>query len=452
MNSKVLLTTTLSLTFILSAHAQESDVPAAGTAKSVSITAKEMKDVIGGVGGRISVKDSGAKLLGGAAGDIDTENSNFENVAVVAGQISMRGGTAGDVNAAAGKIEMDIRVRDDLNLAGGEIILGPAMTVGGDTEVLGGAVDMNGAYAGDVEIEGDRVRFAGKIGGNLTIDSSRVSIAPGTTIGGNLKAPGLTELPEGVTVGGSSKFGKSSKADRDGRKITIELDNSVHDEAKAKIDEAVAKIDEAEEKIDKAAAKVDEHLAGAHKAARKITIDTDDRDAGLISPQPMGMRAWLTVLVTLAICGALALGVAPQFVVQSTERLAKEPLPSLMVGMVSLVAVPAALIAVCITIIGIPFALLGAAAYAIGVGLGLIALCLWGGLMVRTLSNQPGQETRVSKLVGWTLMGFLALAVLGAVPYVGRAIQILAIMTGAGAVLSTAWALRRKNSAPVAGS
>ena len=52
--------------------------------------------------------------------------------------------------------------------------------------------------------------------------------------------------------------------------------------------------------------------------------------------------------------------------------------------------------------------------------------------------------------VGWTLMGFLALALIGAIPIVERIIQILAIVTGAGAVLATAWALRRKPDPAVA--
>ena len=201
MNVKSIATITASLIFMLPAHAQEPGTPGTGTNTSVVVDAKAVKDVIGGIGGRITVKDSGAKLLGGAAGDIDTENSNFESVAVVAGQISMRGGTTGNVKAAAGKIEMEIRVNDDLNLAGGEIRLGPAMSVSGDTEIIGGVVDMKGTYSGDVDIEGERVRIAGKIGGNLTIDSSRVSLAPGTTIGGSLKAPKGGNLYSSVMSG-----------------------------------------------------------------------------------------------------------------------------------------------------------------------------------------------------------------------------------------------------------
>jgi hypothetical protein len=77
---------------------------------------------------------------------------------------------------------------------------------------------------------------------------------------------------------------------------------------------------------------------------------------------------------------------------------------------------------------------------------------LWAGLIVRTLAAQPGEETRLSKLVGWTLMGFLALALVGAIPVIGRGIQILAVMTGVGAALSAAWSARRGNSAAVSAS
>lgn len=344
----------------------------------------------------------------------------------------------------------------DAGLAGGEISLGNDMNVQGDMDILGGAVDVAGKYGGDLTIEAESARVEGTIEGDLKINAKRISIGENTKIGGDLRAPNLTEIPDSVVVGGDKRIGTGKDAKRikrEGATITIDADR---DRAAAKIDEAQAKIDEANAKIDEALAKVDidasikEAVRTAVRDKTAAVHDRDDEDTGLISPQPMGMRSWFTVLITLAACGALALGLAPQFVVRATERLAKEPLPSLGVGLASVVAVPALLIAVAITLIGIPFALLGAAAYAIGIGLGLIALCLWGGLMVRTLANQPGQETRTPKLVGWTLMGFLALALIGAIPVVGRLIQILAIVSGAGAVLSTAWAARKANKEQVA--
>jgi hypothetical protein len=327
------------------------------------------------------------------------------------------------------------------------------MDVQGDMDILGGAIDAAGRYGGDLTIDGESVRVEGTIGGDLKINARRISIGENTKIGGDLRAPNLVTIPDSVVVGGNRRIGTSKDTKsirREGATITIDADR---DEAAAKIEEAQARIDEANAKIEEALAKVDidasiKETVRAAVRNKAVTVHDGDRDddAGLISPQPMGMGSWFTVLITLAACGALALGIAPQFVAKAADRLTKEPLPSLGVGLASLVIVPLALAAVGVTIIGIPFAILGAAAYVIGMGLGLIALCLWGGLMVRTLANQPGQETRLPKLVGWTLMGFLALALIGAIPIVGRWIQILAVMAGAGAALSTAWAARKANN------
>ncbi|MBL8630269.1 MAG: hypothetical protein JNM81_11600, partial [Rhodospirillaceae bacterium] len=430
---------------------------------------------------------SRAKVLGGAAGDVTTENASFETVLLAAGSVDMNGGSVGELKLAAGKIDLNITVTDDGTVAGGEVRLGENMSVRGDMNVKAGTADLRGSYGGDVKIDAETVKIAGNYGGDLRINATRINIEPGTRIGGDLIAPNLTELREGVIVGGETAINKSTKK---GKTVSISVDSdndreaaraerrAKQEEAKAKSEatraERRAQMDEAKAKVDEAKAKMDEVLndmdldASTKEAIdkaisrnissainRKISeheSDTDsdnshDGDTGLISPEPMGMQAWLTVLVTLAACGALALGFAPQFLVQATERLAKEPLPSFGIGAASMIAVPGILVAVSITIIGIPFAILGAAAYMIGIGLGLIALCLWGGLMVRTLANQPGQETRLAKLVGWTLMGFLALALIGAVPFVGRAIQVIAIITGAGAVISTAWALRTAKKA-----
>jgi cytoskeletal protein CcmA (bactofilin family) len=374
-----------------------SDVRAGGDV----VIAKDTENIFA-FGGRVSVKDSRAKTMLGAAGKIEVNNSTIDTVAIAAGNITMTGGAVKELKAAGGTVDLGLTVEGDLDAAGGQVTLAEAMSVKGDAEVVGGDVTARGTYGADLRIEAESAVVGGAVAGDLRIAARKITLLPGTTIGGDLSAPGLGALPEGVTVGGKQGLGAADKKS-DGVNIKIDLDD-------------------------------------------KKETDRDD-ESGLISPSPIGMGSWLTVLVTLAACGALALGIAPQFVARAAERLAKQPLPSLGVGLLSLLAVPTALIAVGVTIIGIPFAVLGAAAYLIGIGLGVITLCLWGGLMVRTLANQPGQETRLPKLVGWTLMGFLALALLGAVPVVGRWIQILAVMTGAGAVLSTAWALRKSDAA-----
>jgi cytoskeletal protein CcmA (bactofilin family) len=368
------------------------------------IVAKDVRGIFA-LGGRILVQDSKTETMMAAAGDIRTENATIDVAMIAAGTIAMTGGSVKELRAAAGTLDLNTQVSKDVDVAGGSVRTGPTMTVDGTTHVSAGIANLAGIYGGTVTVEADTVEFSGTTNGDLRISARQVTLLPGAVIGGDLIAPTLTVIPDGVTVKGDKAIGAKNvkTGGSDGVSVTVDLDG---------------------------------------KTPKK---DNESDDSGLISPEPMGMGSWFTVLLTLAICGALALGVAPQFVAGAAERLAKDPLPSLGVGLVSLLAVPMALVLVGITIIGIPLAVLGAAAYAIGIGLGLICLCLWGGLMVRTLAHQPGQETRLAKLVGWTLMGFLALALIGAIPLIGRWIQVLAVVAGAGAVISTAWAARKKN-------
>ena len=224
------------------------------------------------------------------------------------------------------------------------------MSVRGDMDVKAGTADIKGSYGGDMKVDAETVKIAGSYGGDVRINAERIYIEPGTKIGGDLIAPNLAELRDGIIVGGDVKIGKGTGKSKD-RKVSIIIDTdkeaardaeaSRADRREAKLDEAQAKIDEAKAKVDAALREVDinQSTKDAIKDAisRKVAeheergdFDHNDRDdVGLISPEPMGMKAWLTVLVTLAACGALALGFAPQFLVQATERLAKEPLPSL---------------------------------------------------------------------------------------------------------------------------
>ncbi|MSO98542.1 MAG: hypothetical protein EXR11_10055, partial [Rhodospirillaceae bacterium] len=74
---------------VCSSNAQDKSDNAAPTAatinvgKNASVLAKDVRDIIG-FGGRITVKDSHAKVLGGAAGDVETVNASFDTVILAA--------------------------------------------------------------------------------------------------------------------------------------------------------------------------------------------------------------------------------------------------------------------------------------------------------------------------------------------------------------------------------
>jgi hypothetical protein len=379
-------------------------------------------ETIVGAAGTIELKSVNAKRVFVAGGMVKLGSVETGEVVVAGGNVTVEARDTGSLELMGGNIVVTGRIRDDIQLAAGNVRVEGETAVGGDLNIEAGNTDIDATVTGETRIDGERVALAGTYGGDVRINASSVTIAPGTTFKADLHVPrarGFT-VPEGVIVAGKVQASGDIPVAREGVKVTIDLDD---DELEKRVNDQV------------------------NDAVARAEAEQDD-ESGLIWPRPLGMGAWLTVIATLAAAGALALAVAPQFVASTAQQLSRQPLASLGLGLGSLVVVPLALFLVGLTIVGIPLAVLGFAAYVIGLGLGLIALCLWGGLYVRTFANQPGDETRLMRLVGWTLMGFLALAIVGAIPFVGRWIQILAVMTGAGAVLGTAWTARSKKAAP----
>lgn len=347
-------------------------------------------------------------------GTVTLADVDSENLLAAGGTLTVKAVNVKNARLAGGTVTFAGKVTEDLGIGGGEVTIAADGGIDGDLHVQGGKVNFVGNVAGKTRIESEVIAVAGQFAGDVVLDGRNVSIAPGTVFKGDLSVPrasGFT-MPAGVTVAGETRLNRREAKSREGARGNIADD-------------------------------VKKSIAEARREARNEARSTAEEEA-----DAFGMTAWVTMLLTLAACGALALAVAPHFVARAAQQLTQAPLESLMIGASSVVAVPLLLFVIGVTVIGIPFAVLGAAAYAIGIGLGLIALCLWAGLMVRTMANQPGQETRLAKLVGWTLMGFLGLALVGAVPWIGPWIQALAVTAGAGAVLVTAWHARKPTAAP----
>ncbi|MBM3513379.1 MAG: hypothetical protein FJX59_06655 [Alphaproteobacteria bacterium] len=375
----------------------------------------EAENVVGAAG-TLEFKSVKAKKVFVAGGVVKISDATVRELVATGGNVTIEALDIGSVELAGGNVSISGQYSDDVDLAGGNVKILSGSTVAGDLSVESGNAEFDVSVIGDTRFDGERLSLAGEFGGDVRVHAKSLRIAPGTVFKSDLDVRNIDGfvLPEGVTVAGDLRRSDGSFKS-EGVKIAVDLDN---DEIEKQVNEKVQ--------------------TAVERAAREQDQGSDD--AGLIWPKPLGMGEWFTILATLAACGALALAFAPRFVAGAAQRLSQQPLESLGVGLGSMILVPLALVLVGVTVIGIPLAVLGFAAYVIGIGLGLIALCLWGGLYVRTIAQQPGDETRVPRLVGWTLMGFLVLAMIGAIPFIGRWIQILAVMAGAGAVLATAWA------------
>ncbi|MCA9267634.1 MAG: polymer-forming cytoskeletal protein [Rhodobacteraceae bacterium] len=352
-------------------------------------------DTFGAAGGQVSVSAVHADRFFAAGGTVTLNTITADEVFAAGGNVSATDVTAGDGHFAGGNVVVLGSFSGDLHANGGNVTVGENATVSGDTVAIGGKVTLSGQFNGDVGVKADEARIAGTINGDLSVDARSLVLEPGTTVAGDMILPAGISFTPPVGVNVSGDIRNAGDMDADGVTVRIAL---------------------------------------------------DDEDDGVFSFSPFGSGIFM-MLISLAAFGALALGVAPQFMAQSAQQLSLRPLPSLAVGLSSLFLAPLAMALAAATVIGIPFALLGAAAYGVAIALGVVTLCLWGGLALRAATKQPGAETRLARLVGWTLMGFVALALIGAVPILGGVVQLLAVMTGAGAVIATAWAARRPAAA-----
>jgi len=337
-------------------------------------------------GGNIEVKDTRANLVAGAAGNLRIEASIIGKVVAAAGTITIQNTTIEkDMALAAGEIDLSAHVNGDLRIFGGQIRVAPATVVNGDAQIKGGNITIAGIVNGDLEAMGERVALSGTVNGDATILAEAIDLAPGTTIQGDLvyASSDAFTLPEGVTVNGDVRR-------RDG---------------------------------------------GSGEVPEDFRISISELFGG-------GLTGWFLGLLTLGVCGAAALALAPVVMTSAGQIVAKEPLPSLGVGAAVLIGVPVAAGLLAVTVIGIPLAALLIAASIIALGLGLITACLWGSDRIRHILKQDRVEKNLARRMGWVVLAFVLFVAIGGIPVIGGIAQILAVVAGTGAVVLAAWARR----------
>jgi len=357
------------------------------------VVAKDVESILA-FGGSLTVKDTTAETVASMTGTTTVLDSTLETLATASGTISIIDSTIGELALAAGSITLNGgTVSGDAMLAGGEVIMTETTTIGGDLAIHAGVMNLATNVGGDLRATGDSITLAGSIGGDAKLTAVTIKLEPGTTIGGDLLYTSSSELtlPEGVTVGGEvHRLG----GDGDGDSIP-DVEYSIS---------------------------ISEIFGG-------------------------GLTGWFLGLMTLGICGAVALALAPVVMNSAGQIVEKEPLPSFGVGVAFLIGVPVATVLIGMTLIGIPLAILLGAAYLITLGLGLFAVCMWGSDRIRQATNQSSVNMPAAKRIGWALLAFVIFVAAGSIPVAGAIVQFLALVIGSGAVILAAWARRKMSAA-----
>ncbi len=309
--------------------------------------------------------------------------------------ITIRGTINGSVNAAGTRIEIEVPIERGVRAAGQEITI--AAPVGRDVIILGQTVEVtgDGRVGGDAIFFASDVTLAGDIGQRVLGGADTLRLAAAVGQGVEVEVNNLVVEPS-ARINGDLRYRSDNEAQLAAGVVTGQV---------------------------------------VRQAAR-TNFSADAGEAGRNA-----IRGGLAWVVVLSLFGLLFLVWPRGWMEGTVTQLRQRPWISLLMGaLVGIFTVPAIVIvgAVVLLIFGLvfgpvgvfltmplPLAALGLYALALYVSPVFVAL-----LIGRLLVGRFGQTGFWALLVG-----LIVLALLGAIPYVGWAVGILAAMLGLGATL-----------------
>jgi hypothetical protein len=268
------------------------------------------------------------------------------------------------------------QARSDVVAFGQDVSFQSGFKIGGTAVLMGRNIDLQAPVGRDVIAAGQDVRIDSAVAGNVRAEGGRVVIGPNARIGGDLsyRADSIDISPQAVITG----------------KRTI-------------------------------------LPARAHEHGWKGRAPTMEHR---LRHDLWGAAAFTILALALA-------ALFPGLMNRAGGMVARNPLIAGAIGIAALAAGPVVAVILLITLLGAPLAatLLAILFAVVFLGLGGAASGL--GLFARRLTRGSAatEAPKMGPLLGWTLLGSLVLCALGAIPYVGGWIWMLACFVGLGAVV-----------------
>lgn len=289
--------------------------------------------------------------------------------------------TVSELTVASGTVVVRGTVQGDLDGVAGSVVIAPTGTVTGDVTVAAGNLRIEGSVAGSVDTGSGTVTLAsgGRVGGDFTVGAETVLIAgriDGTAVVG---AESIT-LAESGTVGGDLRYDPNGEFRDEGGTVGGE-----------------------------------------------VVTDGSIGVGGFTLPAiPWGLFTGYFLLANLFF-GAIVLWLAPETSDRVGDAVGDQPLVSIGVGVVSMLAIPALLILFAVTVVGIPLMLIGFV---------LFALLLWLSLIYGQFAAARWVLGRANLDSRWLalIVGVLGFGLAGRLPLIGGLVTLALLLLGLGAV------------------
>jgi hypothetical protein len=334
-----------------------------------------------------------------------------------------KGVLKGDQYLAGGTVDVHGRVEGDLTMAGGQAGLDGVVT--GDVAAIGGIVHVGGVVGDDVRVLGGQVTVQGWVGDGLLAGGGEITLTRGTMVGGDAILGGRRIVDLGDVGGNLLAAGQYVEVAGDvGGRTTIRADEVViGPKARLSGDLLVSSPNPP-------------RIAEGAKIAGKVVLDAPGAK-GLWQHLREVLRA-VAVQVGLLLVAWAWIAAAPRLsreaAVVEWRRLWMVPGIGVAVGF----GLPLVAVLLALTVVGIPLAIGVAAVWALLLlaGYASTAICLGDWLRSRTKRGAPGAT--LGRTLLWTFLSLLVLRVAEALPWVGTAVTIGAIVFGTGAVARAA--------------
>jgi cytoskeletal protein CcmA (bactofilin family) len=328
----------------------------------------------------------------------------------------------GDYFAAGSTVTISGTINGDAYIAGGKILIDG--TINGDLLVAGGTVNIRGTVRNDIRAAGGTITISGKVGGNTTTVGGTINISDSAQITGSLVAAGGTidifaPLGRGATIGG----GNVTIANVVGGDILAGV-GKLQLTSDAKVNGNITYYSR-----DAANVSQDATISGkvTHNLPPQKNIDKKKISEGFSA---LSTAFKIVSFFTSLIIGGLFILFFPIFTHRVAQTIAARPGMSILVGFLSMIALPFLFILLLLTIVGIPFALTILFAYFLLAYLSKIFVSLFIG---QQLFLRTGYKT---KSVFWTFAaGLVVYSLLTMIPFLGWFIGLIGFFAGFGALL-----------------
>ncbi|MEK7649984.1 MAG: hypothetical protein AAB367_03460 [Patescibacteria group bacterium] len=349
-----------------------------------------------------------AEFRSGDQPSIQANESINGDMYIAGGSVASIGTVHGDLFAAGGSVVVSGNVDADLTVGGGNITI--ISNIADDARIGGGNITFQGSVGGDLFVGGGQVHIGGsRVGGDVVVGGGMVRIDAPVT--GNVYVGG-GEIYINAPIGGNVKIEADRLTLGSAARITGSLD---YHGARELVRETGAEV------------------AGEVR----FTQRADKKELWLAFASAWFIGKFFALLASALLVGLFFRRYANEII----KRVASAPLRQIGSGLVIAILMPIISVAILFTIIGIPLGITGLLSFVIVmIFMWILSPIVVGSMLARYIRKREIHHTSWKTI----LLGVVVYTAVGAIPFVGKLIQIVILFAVLGAALRLKWNIARE--------